>query len=88
MKPFYICDNNKCLPFGFWKKEIVTNFFYSIIFGITIIFVMIADYFILMVSCVNKGSRPPCLTNKYIAKWKKCLKCDKTIVQGILLSFL
>ena len=87
MKPFYICDDNKCLPFGFWKKEIITNFFYSIIFGISIIFVFLVDV-IIFLPVIFANGKPFNLSRKYIDLWKKCLKCDKTIVQGILLSLL
>ena len=43
MKPFFICEEDKCLPFGFCNSKVVASFFLWPLFVISMIVVFIAD---------------------------------------------
>ena len=73
VKPFFICDDNKCLPFGFCEGKVVASFFIW--------------PFIIVVACA-KDNNLIILTTKYCNFCKKYLKCDTTIVKGVLLFLL
>ena len=87
-KPFFICDEDKCLPFGFCEGKVVASFFLWPFFIISVIVVFIVDLIMLLTIACTKANNIFLLSNKHLNLWKKCLKCDSTIVKGVLLFFL
>ena len=88
MKPFFICEEDKCLPFGFCNSKVVASFFLWPLFVISMIVVFIADVLMLLVVICARESIPLILSKKLFDCWKKYLKCDTTIVKGVLLFLL
>ena len=101
-KPFFLCDEDKCWPFGFCNGEVALNFFLWPVFVISLIvvcilnlIVIIVQAFILLLVCVFnrcnwscRWENTICFVENYIKLWKKCLECNNKIIEGILLFLL
>ena len=85
-KPFFIFDDDKCLPFGFCKGSVVACLFLWPFFLICAILAFFIDLQLFI--CELFAKAPMKLSIEHFKAWKKCLNCDSDTRKGVLLFLL